>query len=693
MKSIKYIIILLSVFILFSCQPKEENEEVIIPSCGDKFTMTLGEKIPFESISIPFSEVKGNQDNYINYCKPIDLNPLYFLDSTIRTHQIILNFDAIYPIDTLLITQTLDTTPIEFISIEVSFNGLNYTRLFNQYELNSETTTINFGGTMTKSIKLIFSADDNKKGIQDIQAKLADGMIIKEDEAWTNTFLRYNGWTGADGIFTFNLTDGNESIGASKNTVGFIFSDTFIGEVYENNKLRKSSVMINNSLGYMNTKAPFDEAFTFDWRTTNDKPDSPFKPDIYIGQKARNLLDGDGLSISQSISATLSNSDEGISFLSDQTPASIVIDFKDVQTIKDLYIWNYNANINYGTKRFNLYQSDDNITFDLIDDYEMNQASGSNTEPFTLHINLESISMRYLKLELTESYDETYIGLGKLMIFNEDGQFLFGQASSNDSVSNLHPNELSSRLWLQDGIVLNQNLYIFPILVKDEADLFKVHNVGLIKAPITSNETIDYDQATYLNTPLQVQTEDGGIIYFGAGLLNNVNRDGYIYIYGYKDMKGVSIKRSLVVGRFKAEDIENFNEWTFYNGEAFVHDINQISTLIDKVSTELSVTYINEGIYVGKYMLVVMENTNSGIISYAIADSPYGPFGDYQKIFETIEHTYLRSAFTYNAKMHPALSSPGEYLISYNVNTSQVGALSDARIYYPRFIRMIEVKK
>ena len=64
-----------------------------------------------------------------------------------------------------------------------------------------------------------------------------------------------------------------------------------------------------------------------------------------------------------------------------------------------------------------------------------------------------------------------------------------------------------------------------------------------------------------------------------------------------------------------------------------------------------------------------------------------------KKIYETSEHTYLRSAFSYNAKMHPALSKPGEYLISYNVNTSQVGALSDARIYYPRFIRMIEVKK
>ena len=694
MKYFKLIGILLSVFLLIGCQPKETpEEEIIIPSCGDQFTMTLGEKIPFASMSIPYSEVMGNQDNFINYCKPIDLNSIYFTDSLIRTHQIILNFDATYPVNILSITQTLDTVSIDSISIEVSYNGLNYTRLFNQYELNEELTEIDFGGSMAKSIKLIFSADDHKKGIQDIRATLADGIIIKEDQAWTDTFLRYYGWTGADGIFTFNLSDGNEMIGANKNTVGFIFSDTFIGEVYENNKLRKSSLMINNSLGYMDTNLPFDQAFTFDWRLTDDKPDSPFKPNAYIGQQARNILDGDGLTVSQSIDATLNNSNEGISYLTNQIPESITIDLKNIQNIKDLFIWNYNANPNYGTKKFNLYTSNDNLSYTLVNQYTMNQASGSIEEPYTLHLELNQLSSRYLKIELVESYDSSYVGLGKLMIFNDEGQFLFGQASSNSNVTELHPNEISSRLWLQDGVVLNKNLYIFPILVKDEADLFKVHNVGLIKAPIKTDETIDYENATYLNTPLQYQTEDGGIVYFGAGILNNISKDGYIYIYGYKDIKDLPIQRSLVIGRFRPEDIENFNQWTFFNGETFTHDMNTVAPLKDKVSTELSVTYINEGIFAGKYMLVVMENTNSGVISFALSDTPYGPFGDYQKIYETTEHTYLRSAFSYNAKMHPALSKPGEYLISYNVNTSQVGALSDARIYYPRFIRMIEVKK
>lgn len=280
------------------------------------------------------------------------------------------------------------------------------------------------------------------------------------------------------------------------------------------------------------------------------------------------------------------------------------------------------------------------------------------------------------------------VGLGKIMIFSSDEEFLFGEATSPNQVAALHLNENSSRLWLQDGVVVNNHLYIFPILVKDDASIFKVHNVGLIKAPIVS-ERIDYQHATYLNTPLQVKTPDGGTIFFGAGLMNNINNDGYIYIYGYKDLQG----RHLVVGRFLPNDIENFNEWEYFDGTSFQSDINQVQGLISKVSAELSVTYMESGMFEGKYMLVVMEDTTSGKISYSLSDTPYGPFSDYTQIYQTSEHTYLRAAFTYNAKLHPSLSEPGSYLISYNVNTTLVGALSDANIYYPRFIRLIEVKK
>ena len=656
------------------------EEEIIIPTCSYAFTMTKGEVIPVLSLDLPYSTTKGNIENFINPCKPEDINPLTLTDSSIRTHQMIFTFDAIYPLDSINIISN-----IELLSVEVSLDTISYDRILSNQTLTSEI--LDLGGTMAKAVKLVIPLSEDDLTVDDIRFKLDEGLIIQEDEDLTRQFLRYNGWTGADGIFTFNLTNGDETIGAEKSTVGFIFSDTFVGEVYSNNNLRKTSIMINNSLGYLDTSKPIDEAMSFEYGMAGITPVSPFISDAYIGLKARNLLDGDGLTISQSEYALLSNSSEGLSYRASSNQAEILIDLKNSEIVDKLVIWNDNSNPNMGAKDILISFSEDNMNFSTPIPYTLDKASGSSNEPYTLKIDDLHTDARYIKIELVSSYDQNVVGLGKLMIFNDEEEFLFGEITASPSVDTLMGNELTSRLWLQDGVVINNKLYIFPILVKDEGEAFKVHNVGLIETPII-NERIRFEQANYYSTPLQVKTEDGGTIFFGAGLLNNVSRDGYIYIYGYKDLVG----RHLVVGRFLPEDILNFNNWTYFNGDTFVKDINQVQGLISKVSPELSVTYMPSGMYEGKYMLTVMEDTTSGKISYAISDTPYGTFSAYINIYET-NVSHLRGAFTYNAKLHPALSKPGEYIVSYNVNTTQVGALSDARIYYPRFIKIIEVKK
>lgn len=679
MKKWIFIILIMSLFLFSSCRKTPTEEEIEIPSCTPNISRIAGHMIPVDQMEIPFSVVRGNQENFINPCKPIDVNPLIFESSSIRTHQIIYRFDAIYPIDLLDIM-----TDAEHISIEVSLDGSSFTRIINQANPNHSPLTL--GGRMAKAVRFIFPTSDKEIVLGDLRMTLAPGFIIEDDEALTQQFLRYHGWTGADGIFTFNLTDGNEQIGALKSTVGFIFSDTFVGEVYTNNNLRKTAIMINNSIGYMDTSLPLDQAFTFEYPLAGITPKSPFVPDHYIGLVGRNLLDGDGLSISKSKSAYLSNSSEGLGYRANAPQAEVIIDLKDTFSLGSIVIWNDNSNPQMGTKRFSISTSVDGFAYSTPIEHELNQANGTHQEPYTGEFDLTGSTARYLKLDLIESYDANVIGLGKVMIFDENERFLFGSVTSTPSVSTLHANELSSRLWLQDGIVLNDKIYLFPILVKDEGDIFKVHNVGLIETPIRDERMI-YQEAIYHDTPLQVKTPDGGIIYLGAGILNNIDMDGYIYIYGYKDLQG----RHLVVGRFLPEDIMNFNAWTYFNGVDFTHDINQVASLKNQVSAELSVTYIPSGMYEGKYMLVVMENTTSGRISYAISDTPYGSFGDYVQVYQT-DVSHLRGAFTYNAKLHPALSKPGELVISYNVNTTQLGALSDARIYYPRFIRIIEVQ-
>ena len=675
-----WVLTFLMIFITACKENIPTEEEIIIPACSYEFSMTKGDMIPVLRLDLPYSTSRGDIENFINPCKPEDVNPITLIDSSIRTHQLIFTFDAIYPLDSMQIISDITS-----LSVEVSLDTVSFDRILSNQTLTSDI--LDLGGTMAKAVKLVIPLSDDDIKIDDIRFKLDEGLIIQEDEDLTRQFLRYNGWTGADGIFTFNLTNGDETIGAEKSTVGFIFSDTFVGEVYPNNNLRKTSIMINNSLGYLDTSKPIDEAISFAYGMAGITPVSPYIPDAYIGLKGRNLLDGDGLSISQSEYALFSNSSEGLSYRANSNQAEILIDLKEAEIVDKIVIWNDNSNPNMGAKDILVSFSEDKINFTTPSPYLLDKASGSANEPYTLKIDDLHTHARYIKIELVSSYDSNYVGLGKLMIFNDEEQFLFGEVTASPSVDTLMGNELTSRLWLQDGVVINDKLYIFPILVKDEGEAFKVHNVGLIETPII-NERMAFEQANYYSTPLQVKTEDGGTIFFGAGLMNNTARDGYIYIYGYKDLAG----RHLVVGRFLPEDILNFNAWTYFNGDAFVHDINQVQGLISKVSAELSVTYMPSGMYAGKYMLTVMEDTTSGKISYAISDTPYGTFSEYINIYET-NVSHLRGAFTYNAKLHPALSKPGEYIVSYNVNTTQLGALSDARIYYPRFIKIIEVKE
>lgn len=686
-KIVLFMLISFSIF-LFACKEVEEN--ITIEDTGYVFTETQGDKIPVSSLDIPYSTTKGNLDNFINIHKPKDVNPIYFMTSSLKTHQLIFNFENGFPMDYMTIYNPIleGYNNLKVVSIYYSVNGLKYNLLSQDLPLNDHENIISLGDEVVKSIKLLFKDTEETQALSDVSFYLGHGYIVREQTELSNAFLRYSGWTGADGIFTFDLDNGGDQINLEHHTTGFIFSDTFIGEVYENNKLRKSYSFINNSFGYLTNDGDFNrEQLSFDYDMSTGTPKSVLKPDSYIGSRARNLFDSDGLSISNNEEATLTNINEGTMWLSDTISSSLVMDFKNIREISSMVLWNYNENINYGVKRFRLYQSTDGITLNEIDTYDIDQASGSGEELLTLKINFDSLSTRYLVLEVLESYDTSYVGLGKILVEDNNQDALFPEVTANSEDTTTTTNEQTSRLWLQDGVVLNNKLYVFPILVKDYEDYFKVHSVSMVEVPIV-NERFDYTSATYYNAPLMVQTADGGIIYFGAGLMDNSQVDGFIYIYGYKDLNS----RSLVVGRFLPEDITNFNAWTYYDGTSWTRDINQSMPLIDKVSAELSVTYMAEGPFAGKYMLVVMEDTTSGKISYSISDSPHGAFSDYTELYQTTEADNLSGSYTYNAKLHPNLSTYDNIVISYNVNALLIGKLNDARYYYPRFISLTPVK-
>jgi len=243
--------------------------------------------------------------------------------------------------------------------------------------------------------------------------------------------------------------------------------------------------------------------------------------------------------------------------------------------------------------------------------------------------------------------------------------------------------------WLGDGFV-NQakggTLYIFAYHVEMTGPNvfdFREPNVSLLaiddpsQPPFSSTRQIV--TPLHLNHPAFGEGNMGAGIYVNTDWANAPNPDGYVYIYGC-----IGDDKSLVVARVLAESIEDFNEYTFWNGEGWGSDINEMAALTNAVSNELSISPLPDG----RYILTFQVMGLSELVGCRIGDSPIGPWSDIIELYTTPESD--QGLFTYNAKAHPALSRPGELIISYNTITFDFweDIKKDANIYRPRFIRL-----
>jgi hypothetical protein len=81
---------------------------------------------------------------------------------------------------------------------------------------------------------------------------------------WEALFDRTSGWTGADGIYSIPLS-GNEIYTESEpESTLFVFSDTFIGDINEQDQ-RSNSKMVNNTLALLEETQPDTAKIKFDW--------------------------------------------------------------------------------------------------------------------------------------------------------------------------------------------------------------------------------------------------------------------------------------------------------------------------------------------------------------------------------------------------------------------------------------------
>jgi hypothetical protein len=98
-------------------------------------------------------------------------------------------------------------------------------------------------------IEIMSNYGGERVGLSEVSAFLGEGWYCDEVPDYTALLSRYDGWSGADGIYTVNL-DGQDykyDRDKSEQNTFFIFSDTIISSVDPKTDLRSGVYMINNT--------------------------------------------------------------------------------------------------------------------------------------------------------------------------------------------------------------------------------------------------------------------------------------------------------------------------------------------------------------------------------------------------------------------------------------------------------------
>ena len=298
-------------------------------------------------------------------------------------------------------------------------------------------------------------------------------------------------------------------------------------------------------------------------------------------------------------------------------------DPKAIELIFDLHMERYVSHIDFynyfneqskelakrGMKDIEIFGSNDKNDWKKICEPSLEMALSVD---FKQQVQISS-SYRYFKLVcITENgignhndkeYQEGLFGLNKVKFYNKDRLYrdVFVTANSVMQQEREH-----AWIWLQDGVVIDDNLYFVPLVItgdqtQPEGLQFKVLGIASFKTPIVDGE-IKPELSTHKLAPISAYDKESAYFY-GAGMMSNTkqagaaNPDGYVYVYGYKTTWGL---RQLIVARVKAEDFELFDEWQYFNGKEFVYDILQSKPILDHISCEMSVSPILKGETKGK---------------------------------------------------------------------------------------------
>ncbi|MCD9017658.1 DUF4185 domain-containing protein [Parachryseolinea silvisoli] len=277
-----------------------------------------------------------------------------------------------------------------------------------------------------------------------------------------------------------------------------------------------------------------------------------------------------------------------------------------------------------------------------------------------------------------------------------NAKFIVGKDTTSVFLPSTPKAQPGDYYWLGDGVVDHEagdSLYIFGYLIQNTNDgsKFPFRQVGTTLL-ICPPHTTDFSKSKQIDLPLVSPSDDPAATAFGAGIYANTEAagspdpDGYLYIYG---VRGPG--KDLVAARTKAGTLARFSSWEFRTSDGWTKDLKEAARLADSVSNEMSVSAIGNG----QYALIYQLGGIFSQICMQIGSSPAGPFERRKVIWDTSSELTEKDIYTYNAKAHPALSKPGELLISYNINSFNFleQLKKTPNFYHPRFIKVVFDKK
>jgi len=266
-------------------------------------------------------------------------------------------------------------------------------------------------------------------------------------------------------------------------------------------------------------------------------------------------------------------------------------------------------------------------------------------------------------------------------------EFYSGRTPEGNAAAFIRPVDGRGWLWIYHGAIIRERLYLFMVQIerteKPPGAGFRIIGTWLGQVGNFRDPPQDWKVS---QQKIPWGSFSSGATLFGSWVLK---QGQWIYIYGTtEDVIDGYHQKYMILARAPESGLAEFNKWQFYVNGRWSADFRKAQRLCAGLANEYSVSHLPA---LGKYIAVYSAGGSVDNIVARSAPNPWGPWGDPVSLFRCPEARWGENIICYAAKGHPDISeAPDELIVSYIANSIDFETMvSDARLYRPRFIRIV----